>query len=182
VLALLLVGPSPAVAASLVLGAEGRTEAVRVGTQSVTQDAFDREWRVQNATGDVVSVMTPFHRLAVAARHAAFRSDDLSPRETERVLREQGARLVIWASLHGPRVDFARYYAPRILLGAREIGPSFVQNERTAVRTEDGRYLARCVYAFPTRDIDGGARLQLVIHDAAGREVSRFSIDLETMR
>jgi len=68
------------------------------------------------------------------------------------------------------------------MLGAREIEPTFVQNERTAARLEDGAYLARCVYGFPTRDVTGRSRVLLIIRDVDGRDVSRFSIDLSTMR
>jgi len=41
-----------------------------------------------------------------------------------------------------------------------------VQNERTAIRQENGRYLARCVYWFPTKDLTGTARPVLVVRDA----------------
>ena len=180
--ALLLVGPAPAVAASLALAPAERAAALRAGARSVTQEAFDREWRVAGASGDSLTVVTPFHRLVLAARHAAFRNETLRRGEPDRILREQGERLVIWASLRGPRPDFARYYAPRLVAGDREIAPSFVQNERTALRQDGGRYLARSVYSFPTRDLDGKARLQLVIRDPDGRDVGRFTIDLASMR
>ena len=89
---------------------------------------------------------------------------------------------MFWASLHGPREDFARFYTPRLRVGDREIEPAFVQNERTAVRQADGRYLARCVYSFPTRDLTGKSRVALVVWDVDGRDVSRFTLDLSTMR
>ena len=63
----------------------------------------------------------------------------------------------------------------------REILPSFVQNERTALR-EEGGFVARCVYGFPTKEITGTSRGTLVVRDAGGREVSRFGIDLARMR
>jgi hypothetical protein len=56
-----------------------------------------------------------------------------------------------------------------------------VQNERTALR-EDGAFVARCVYGFPTREITGTSQGTLVVRDAGGGEVSRFSIDLARMR
>ncbi|OGL00225.1 MAG: hypothetical protein A3E31_05725 [Candidatus Rokubacteria bacterium RIFCSPHIGHO2_12_FULL_73_22] len=180
--ALLLLGPAPVRAASLAPGAAERAEALRVGARSVTQETFDREWRVRNASGDRLTVITPFHRLVLAARHAAFKNEKLKPGEPDRILREQGERVVIWASLHGPRPDFARYYAPRLVAGDREIEPSFVQNERTAMRQDTGRYLARSVYGFPVRDLDGKSRLELVIRDPDGRDVGRFTIDLAAMR
>ena len=72
-------------------------------------------------------------------------------------------------------------HLPR-LVGDREIKPTFVQNERTAQRQDDGRYLARCVYGFPTRDINGRGPATLIVADGDGRDVSRFAIDLGKMR
>jgi hypothetical protein len=173
---------APALAASFVLSPAERETALLVGERSVTNDAFDAEWRLENGAGDSVTVVTPFHRLVLAGRHAAFKKEPLKPDEPARLLREQQDRFVVWAQLHGPREDFARYLAPRLMLGAREIEPTFVQNERTAARLEDGAYQARCVYGFPTRDVTGRSRVLLIIRDVDGRDVSRFSIDLSTMR
>ena len=47
---------------------------------------------------------------------------------------------------------------------------------------EDGAYLARCVYGFPVRDLNGRAPVALIVADVEGREVSRFTIDLASMR
>ena len=85
-------------------------------------------------------------------------------------------------SLRGDAPDFARYYVPRLMVGDREIKASFVQNEHTAVRQDDGGYLARCVYGFPTREVKGGERLALIVADGDGRDVTRFTIDLAAMR
>jgi hypothetical protein len=174
--------PALATAAALTLDERGRQEAVRVGEKSITDDAFDAEWRVTNDRGDMASVLTPFHRLVVASRHAAFGGKPLKPSEENKVLKETRDRLVLAVDLHGTREDFARYYAPRLLVGDREIKPAFVQNERTAKRQDDGRYVARCVYAFPSRDVDGRARAALIVADSDGRDVSRFTIDLGRMR
>jgi len=182
VLAALLAGPPVVAAASFALGPQERTAALQAGAHSVTLDTFDAEWRVAGQSGDSVTVVTPFHRLVLAGRHAAFKNQRVKDGEPEKLLREQQDRLVIWASLHGPKVDFARFYAPRILLGTREIEPTFVQNERTAVRTEGGGYLARCVYGFPVKDLTPKSNLFLVVRDADGREISRFTIDLAAMR
>jgi hypothetical protein len=38
------------------------------------------------------------------------------------------------------------------------------------------------VYGFPTRDVEGRERVALVVADAAGRDVARFTIDLAAMR
>jgi hypothetical protein len=137
---------------------------------------------VAGAAGETATVMTPFHRLAIAARHAAFNGKPLRPGETARILKENRDRLVFWISLRGPAEDFARHYVPRLLVGDREIKASFVQNERTAMRQHDGVYLARCVYGFPTKEVKGGERVALVIGNGDGREVSRFTIDLALMR
>jgi len=181
-LVLLLAGPSVAGAASFSLEPQQRTDALRVGAQSITRDSFDTEWRVANQAGDSLTVITPFHRLVLAARNAAFKNERMKDTEPEKLLREQQDRLVIWANLRGPREDFARYFAPRILLGDREIEPSFVQNERTAARTDSGAYLARCVYGFPVKEIAPKSRVVLVVRDPDGRDVSRFTIDLASMR
>ena len=177
----LLLGPS-ALAASFALTPDERAEALRVGARSATVETFDAEWRVANSAGDNVTVLTPFYRLVLAARHAAFRNEPMKPGEPERLLREQQDRLLLWARLHGPHEGFARFYSPRLLVGDGEVEPAFVQNERTAVRQDDGRYLARCVYSFPTRTLTGTSRVALVVRDADGRDVSRFAIDLSTMR
>jgi hypothetical protein len=177
-----LLGGTPALGASFTLSPTEREQALRVGQRSVTNDAYDAEWRVVNGDGDIVMVLTPFHRLVLAGRHAAFRNERVKPDEPARLLREQRDRLLIWTRLHGRRADFARYYAPRLLVGEREVEPAFVQNEQTAARQEADRYLARCVYGFPIRDITGTSRVLLVVRDADGRDVSRFTIDLSTMR
>ena len=182
-LALLLAPPPLARAASFTLEPQQRSDALRAGAQSATREGpFDAEWRVANPAGDSLTVITPFHRLVLAARNAAFKNERMKDSEPEKLLREQQDRLVIWASLRGPREDFAKFYAPRILVADREIEPSFVQNERTAMRTENGRYLARCVYGFPVKEIGPKARLVLVVRDTDGRDVSRFTIDLASMR
>jgi hypothetical protein len=182
-LALLLAPPPLARAASFTLEPQQRSDALRVGAQSATREGpFDAEWRVANPAGDSVTVITPFHRLVLAARNAAFKNERMKDSEPQKLLREQQDRLVIWASLRGQREDFARFYVPRILVSDHEIEPSFVQNERTAMRTDNGGYLARCVYGFPVKEIGPKARLVLVVRDTDGRDVSRFTIDLASMR
>lgn len=181
-LALALAVAAPAAAAGLALNEAEVREAVRVGERSITSEAFDAEWSVRNARGDLAVVMTPFHRLVVAARHAAFRNEPLKPGEPGRLLAEQKDRLVVWVHLTGEREDFARFYRPRLEVGDREIKATFVQNERTAARQEDGSFLARCVYSFPTREITGRSQLELIVTDAEGHHVTAFTIDLAAMR
>ena len=178
----LLALAGPAAAAALALGEAEMREAIRVGERSVTSETFDAEWRVRNARGDLVLVMTPFHRLVVAARHAAFRNEPLKAGEPGKLLAEQKDRLVVWVHLTGAREDFARFYQPRLAVGDHEIKATFVQNERTAARQEDGSFLARCVYTFPTREITGRSQVELVVADVDGRQVTAFTIDLAAMR
>jgi hypothetical protein len=170
-----------AAAASLALGETEKRDALRFGERSVTDDSFGGEWTVQNAAGESVTVMTPFHRLALAARHATFRNEPMKPGEPDRVLREQGERLILWAELGGDRPDFARFYKPELVVDGKSIRPSFVQNERTALR-RDRSYLARCVYGFPIKELSGTSRVALLVRDADGRESHTFSIDLAAMR
>jgi hypothetical protein len=177
--ALLAVGD--VAAASFTLTDADKRSAMQVGERSTTSEDFGREWRVSNDAGDV-TVLTPFHRLALAARHAAFKNEPLKPAEVERVVKKDANRLVVWVSLRGRNEDFARHYAPRLMQGTREIRPAFVQNERTALRQEDGVFLARCVYGFPIRDLDAKAPLALIVADVEGRDVGRFTIDLASMR
>jgi hypothetical protein len=178
----LLLDVAGAEAASFTLGEPQIQEAVDTGARSVTRDSLGDEWRVRNASGDTLIVMTPFHRLAMAARHAAYRQEPLKPRDRTRVLKEQQDRLVLLVELKGPREDFARFYAPRLIAGDRHIEPSFTQNERTPARGADGKFLARCTYAFPTKALAGTSKVTLVVRDGDGRDVTTFAVDLASMR
>ena len=180
-LALALV-PALTAGAALTLDDNERREAIRTGEKSVGNDAFDTEWRVNNDRGESVSVLTPFHRLVVAARHATFNGKPLKPGDPEKILKETRDRLVLLVELQGASETFARLYLPRLVVADREIQPAFVQNERTASRQQDGRYRAHCVYGFPNRDLDGRAKAALVVADGEGRDVSRFAIELGKMR
>jgi hypothetical protein len=178
-----LVVGAPLSAASFSLTAEETREAIRVGQRSIVHEEFDREWRVAGAPGESVKVVTSFFRVVQAARNAAFKGEALRPREVDALLRDQRGRLDFWVSLTGGREDFARWYRPVLVVPGRgEIAPSFVQNERSARPQEDGRYLARSLFSFPTRDLDGKARVTLVVRDHEAREVARFAVDLGRMR
>ena len=160
---LVLATAAPAAAASLALSDAQKREAVRVGERSVMQEVFGGEWNVKSGNGESATVVTPFHRLALAGRNAAFDQKDVKPSEVERLLRAQAGRLVFWVTLRGAKEDFARYLVPRLVVGDRDIKATFVQNERTPARQDDGQYLARCVYGFPTRDLTGASRAALEI-------------------
>jgi len=178
-----LLGGAPLSAASFSLTPRETQEAIRFGQRSVVAEDFDREWKRANAAGETVTVVTPFFRLVQAARNAAFKSEILTQREIDSLLKEHEGKLLLWASLRGKRVDFAHWYQPVLVVpGKGEIKPSFVQNERTALRQEDGRFLSRCIYAFPATDLPPKGRATLVVRDHEEREVATFSIDLSGMR
>jgi hypothetical protein len=176
------VSGAPAAAASFILTAREQAEAIRTGERSVTSETFAGEWWSSSEAGDV-TVMTPFLRLALAARQAAFKQKPITRADVDKVLREDRDRLVFWVSLRGSRGDFARFYTPGLLAGAGgELRPTFVQNERSARRQEEGRYLAHCVYGFATATLNPKGRVVLVVRDQDGREVTRFSVDLASIR
>jgi hypothetical protein len=178
-----LAGPAaPVAAVSFELTAAQRAEAIELGQRSITRESVGEEWERRTSAGDI-TVMTPFYRLALAARQAAFRQKPLSPRDVERTLRADAGRLVFWVSLPGRRPDFARFYRPELEVAGGSVRPSFVQNERTALPQADGAYLARCVYGFPVGRLPrAAARVVLVVRDEAGTEVARFPLDLAAIR
>jgi hypothetical protein len=169
-------------AASFALTDQQVQQAIQIGERSITEESLGDEWRVQQGNGPVVTVMTPFHRVALAARHAAFRNEVLTPRERQRLLRAQKDRIVFWVELKGVREDFARFFTPRLVVAGRELEASFTQNERTAARADDGGYLARCVYGFPTKHVAPTGRVTLLVRDGEGRDITSVPIDLSTMR
>jgi hypothetical protein len=173
---------SGASAAALVLSEALKRQAIDYGRQTATRENFDAEWRLQNTAGDTVVVLTPFHRLAVASRHATFRDEPLRASEPDRILREQKDRLVLRLELRGPQESFSRFLVPELEVGDRKVKAAFVQNDRTPARLEEGVYLARCTYAFPLRDLTGTSRMSLIVRDGDGRPASRFTIDLAQMR
>jgi hypothetical protein len=174
---------TPATAASFVLTAKEQEEAIRMGERSVISETFRGEWSTANEAGDDITVLTPFLRLALAARQAAFKQKPMTPADVDKVLREDRERLIFWVTLRGPRGDFARFYSPGLVAGGGgEFRPTFVQNERSALRQSDGRYLARCVYGFATETLSPRGRVVLVVRDQDGKEVTRFVVDLATVR
>jgi len=181
-LALVAGAGSPSQAVFLALTEAQKADAIRVGELSVTTENFDTEWRVSDPRGNGAVVMTPFHRLALAARHAAFDGKPLKPEEPDHILKQDADRLLIWVTLRGPSVNFARFLLPTLHVANHAIKAAFVQNERTPARDEDGGYLARCVYGFPTKELPATAQTVLSVADPGGREVARFSIDLARMR
>jgi hypothetical protein len=180
--ALLLTCTAPVDAALFALTPRDRDEAVRAGRRSVIDDQWASEWRVNGGAGEAVMVMTPFHRLALAARISAFQDRELKPRDIESVLKDQEGKLVFWVTLRGGRVDFARYYAPALVARQQEIKASFAQNERTALRGDDGQFTARCLYVFPADGVDPKATVTLLVRDVEDKVVAKFTVDLAAMR
>ena len=181
----LAVGPmgvTPGEAVSFALADSEREQAVRVGKRSITADEFGAEWRVKDASGQTLVVMTPFHRLALAARISAFRHQEPKPRDIESVLKDHEGKLGFRVTLRGGKPDFARFYTPTLRAGAQEVKPSFVQNEHTALREDDGRYAALCLYVFRAEGLAPKGRVVLVVKDADEREVAKFTVDLAAMR
>jgi hypothetical protein len=172
----------PAAAASFTLGERERQDAIAAGRRSVVSEEFGAEWRARNASGETLTVMTPFHRLALAARNAAFKGETLKPKDIDTAVKETGNKITVWVTLKGAAPDFARFYAPVLLDGKTEIKPSFVQNERTALRAEDGGYAARCLYVFPAAGLSGKGRFTLVVRNPDEKDVSTFTVDLSAMR
>ena len=173
---------SPVGAASLTLTDREKEEALGTGRRSLTTEVFGGEWRVLNDKGESVTVITPFHRLAMAARHAAFRNEVVKAQDQQRMVDEFKERLMFEVNLLGPRPDFARYLTPRLQAADREIEPTLVQNERTALRQDSGAFLARCRYWFPNKDLTAASQLVLVVRNAEGQLLARFPIDLARMR
>ena len=151
-----------------------------MGRRSTVAADFGTEWRVAGeAPGQSLVVMTPFHRLALAARNSAFKSEEMRPRDVESLVQDQEGRLVLWATVRGAKPDFARFYVPLLYRGEQEIKPSFTQNERTALREEDGSVHG----AVHVRVSRRGARRQGAGHaggqglgERAGRAVQRRSL------
>ena len=173
----------PLDAASFALAPSEREEAIRMGRRSIVAADFGAEWRVGGeGPGQSLVVMTPFHRLALAARNSAFKNEEMRPRDVDSLLKDQEGKLVLWATVRGAKPDFARFYAPLLYRGQQEIKPSFTQNERTALREEDGTYTARCMYVFPAAELDAKGRVTLVVKDPDSKQIARFTVDLSAMR
>ena len=177
-----LICSTPLDAALFALTPPDREEAMRVGRRSVTTESWGGEWRVSGEDGQVVTVMTPFHRLALAARNSAFQDKELKPREVESMLKDQQGKIVLWATLRGTKADFARFYTPALMARQQAIKASFTQNERTALRGDDGKFTARCVYVFPAEGLEPRDTVTLLVRDSDEKVVAKFTVDLSTMR
>lgn len=175
--------PAQPSAASFTLTPAERQEAIRTGKRSVVGEEFGAEWKVKgDGPGQVLMVMTPFYRLALAARNSAFKSQDLPQKDIDDLLRDQENRLTLWTALEGSKPDFARFYTPVLMNGRQEIKPTFRQNERTGRREENGSYTARCLYVFPAEQLKPNETLVLIVKDSDEKQVAKFTVDLSAMR
>src|SRR5438552_17798348 len=81
---------APAASASFILTAPEQAEAIRTGQRSVTTETFAGEWWSSSQAGDVTA-MTPFLRLALAARPAAFNQNPIARVDVDKVPRQDRA-------------------------------------------------------------------------------------------
>ncbi|HSE94999.1 MAG TPA: hypothetical protein VLD61_03860 [Methylomirabilota bacterium] len=182
VVAVLLLGGWPAAALVPELGDADVQAAVDAGTRGLTQEDFPEEWHLR-PTGAEVVVSTPFSRLALAARQAAQKGEPLTAKQIQEQLERGRGRIQFVVTLVGRTVDFARWYQPLLRVGDREVKPVFVQNERTPLRMEDGRFAARNVYVFPLEGLPPrGTVVVVVTSQLDQKEVWRASLDLAQFR
>jgi hypothetical protein len=179
----LAAGFGPAAAFIPVLSDKDIETALDAGEKAIAQANFDEEWRVPLADGFEIEVTTAFYRLASAARRAAFKNEPLADKDRQEAIERGLGKIQLKATMVGPSVDFARWYDPMLLVGRQEIKPAFVQNERTALKAPDGRWVARNIYVFPVEGLPAKGTVTLVIrHRIEKKEVWRAPIDLSKMR
>ena len=121
----LSLAPAPAAAVSFALAEADRLDAMRAGQKSVTLGDFGAEWQARDTAGQTLTVMTPYHRLALAARNAAFKKEELKPRDVESLLKTSENKLTFWVTLRGARSDFARSLEPVLVGGPTEVKATF---------------------------------------------------------
>jgi len=180
--AALLLGGSPAAALVPELVDADVQAALDAGTRGLTQEDFAEEWHLRPPGGEVV-VSTPFSRLALAARQAAYKGEPLTDKQRQEQIDRGRGRIQFVVTLFGREMDFARWHQPLLRVGEREVKPTFAQNERTPLRLEDGRYAARNVYVFPVEGLPPRGTVVLVVKNALDqKEVWRAPLDLAKFR
>src|SRR5262249_41474430 len=141
--------PGPSAAIVPALAPADVEEALETGRQAMVQEDFGDEWRIALPDGGEIVVSTPFSRLAPAARRAALKGDPLNDKQRQEQIDRGKGKLQLLVTMYGRTVDFARYYQPVLLVAGREVKATFTQNERTALKLDDGRFAARNIYVFP---------------------------------
>ena len=187
VLAAVLVGllrvPGPAAAIVPALAPADVEEALETGRQAVVQEDFGDEWRIALPDGGEIVVSTPFSRLAQAARQAALKGEPLNDKQRQEHIDRGKGKIQLLVTMYGRTVDFARWYQPVLKVAGREVKPTFTQNERTALKLDDGRFAARNVYVFPLEGVPPRGTVTLVVrHTVEQKEVMRAPVDLSKMR
>jgi hypothetical protein len=179
----LLLAPTPALALLPTLAPGDVEAALEAGQQGVAQEDFGEEWRVALPEGAEIVVTTPFARLAHAARQGAFKGEPLSDKQRQEQLERGKGKLQLLVTLVGTTPDFARWLQPLLRVGAQEVKATFTQNERSALRLENGRFAARNIYVFPLESVPPRGTVTLVVqHSIERRVVLRAPIDLAKMR
>jgi len=112
----------------------------------------------------------------------AFKSQQLKPKDIDALVKDYEGTLTLWATLKGAKADFARFYAPVLANGSDEVKATFVQNERTARREDDGSFTARCMYVFPTGTLNAKDKITLIVKNSDSQPVAKFTVDLAAMR
>jgi hypothetical protein len=182
-LAAVVAGPAPAAAILPELSAAAIQEALETGTGSITREEFGDEWRLVLPGGEEIVVTTPFSRLVFAARQASFKGEPLTDKQRQEQIDRSKGKLQLLVTLYGRQVDFARWYQAVLRVGQREVKATFNQNERTALRVEEGRFAARSVFVFPLEGLPPGGTVTLVVRNAPDqKEVLRVPLDLSKMR
>jgi len=159
-------------------------EAVDAGVASLANEAFPDEWRIMLPGGEEVLVSTAFSRVALAARTAAMKGEELTEKQRQEQVDRGNGRIQLLVTMYGTARDFARWYQATLVVNGKDVKASFVQNERTPLRHPDGRYAARNVYVFPLEGLPPKGSVTLVVTDAppGRKEVLRAPIDLGKFR
>jgi hypothetical protein len=112
-----------------------------------------------------------------------MREQSLDDTQLQQELSRGKGKLELLVTMYGRQVDFARWYQPVLQVDTQEIKASFVQNERTALRLDEGRYAARNLYVFPLAGLPPKGTVILVVHHSIEKtEVLRAPLDLGRMR
>jgi hypothetical protein len=163
---------------------EGVQEAIDAGTASLTQDEFAEEWQLQLPSGEEIVVSTPFSRLALAARQATMKGEALTEKQQQEQIDRGKGRIQLLVTMYGASRDFARWFRPVLLVGGREVKPTFAQNEQTPLFVATNRFAARNVYVFPLEGLPTNGTVTLVVRAAPPdhKEVLRARLDLAKFR
>jgi hypothetical protein len=149
----------------------------------MVQEDFGDEWRLPMPDGGEIVLSTPFSRLALAARQAALKGEELNEKQRQEQIDRGKGKIQLLVTMFGRAPDFARWYQPVLQVEGKEVKATFAQNERTALKLEDGRYAARNVYVFPLEGIPPRGTVTLVVrHAVEQKDILKQAIDLSKIR